>query len=138
MIKEIIPPCAGFVLIRKSETNTSECLLVQTPQGHWGFPKGKRHRKESVLDNALRELYEETGISKSQICIHDEYFSDESSAKGNLAVRYLFATLSDLEAVTRLLPEEHSNIEWIPVDQALKILRPSRREVLQSFPRENF
>ena len=40
-----------------------EVLLVHRPhRGDWSLPKGKRNRRESSLDCALREVHEETGF----------------------------------------------------------------------------
>ncbi|MBL8121382.1 NUDIX hydrolase [Candidatus Saccharibacteria bacterium] len=35
--------------------------------GNYSLPKGKVYRKETLLDGALRELYEETGITAAQL-----------------------------------------------------------------------
>ena len=37
------------------------------PYGIWGFPKGKRDRNETEIECAVRELFEETKISTSDI-----------------------------------------------------------------------
>lgn len=107
-----------------------ECLLVQTPQGQWGFPKGKRNRNESVLDNALRELFEETGLMRLQLDLREDAHFDERSDKGNLAVRYLAATLTDPGATLLLPKNELSDARWWPVAEALPLLKPQRRAVL--------
>ncbi len=37
-------------------------LLLKQHQGHWGFPKGHIEKGERLIDTAVRELREETGI----------------------------------------------------------------------------
>lgn len=125
------PPCAGVVVLRKRD-DAVECLLVQTPQGQWGFPKGKRNRGESVLDNALRELFEETGLMRLQLALRDDLHFDERSDKGNLAVRYLAATLTDPDATLIPARSELADVRWWPVAEASGLLKPARREVLQA------
>lgn len=125
------PPCAGVVVLRRGEAE-AECLLVQTPEGHWGFPKGKRNRSESVLDNALRELFEETGLMRLQLALREDVSVDEVSNKGNLAARYLGATLTDPTAVLVPASGELRDARWWTVTRALGLLRPSRREVLRA------
>ena len=50
----------GVVLV-----NFGSVLLLQYPQGHWGFPKGHYEAEDGVYQQtALRELEEETGISE--------------------------------------------------------------------------
>jgi 8-oxo-dGTP pyrophosphatase MutT (NUDIX family) len=41
-----------------------ECLLVTTPHGQAGFPKGKRTAGETARQTAIRETFEETGLSE--------------------------------------------------------------------------
>jgi len=55
---------AGGIVWRESERNGVEVLLVHRPRYRdWTFPKGKLHKGESLLDAALREVDEETGLS---------------------------------------------------------------------------
>ncbi len=125
------PPCAGVVVLRRRE-RVVECLLVQTPMGQWGFPKGKRNRGESVVENALRELFEETGLMRLQLELFEDLVFDERSEKGNLAVRYLAAALTDPEPTLIPARGELSDVRWWAVDGALTVLRTSRRDVLRA------
>jgi 8-oxo-dGTP pyrophosphatase MutT (NUDIX family) len=127
----IPPPCAGVVVLRRREQRV-ECLLVQTPTGQWGFPKGKRNRGEAVVDNALRELFEETGLMRLQIALREDLTFDERSDKGNLAVRYLAATLTDPDPTLIPAPGELTDVRWWSVDDALGLLKTARRDVLRA------
>ena len=50
---------AGVILINMN----SKVLIVQYPEGHWGFPKGyKETEDKSLVDTAKRELKEEIDI----------------------------------------------------------------------------
>lgn len=42
-------------------------LLVKHSDGHWGLPKGTPKEKETSLQTASRELFEETGIRDIKI-----------------------------------------------------------------------
>lgn len=42
-------------------------LLVHQLSGNWSFPKGHKHRGESDLSAAMRELAEETGINEIEV-----------------------------------------------------------------------
>jgi len=53
---------AGIVLFRNA-SNKNEFLLLNYPQGHWDFVKGKVEGCETPHETALRETKEETGIS---------------------------------------------------------------------------
>jgi 8-oxo-dGTP diphosphatase len=124
------PPCAGVVVFRWRE-GEPWCLLVQTHTGQWGFPKGKRNKGESVVENALRELFEETGLLRLQINLHEDLAIDERSDKGNLAVRYLAATLSDPSPILVRQQQELQAVTWMRIAEAEAVLRPSRRDVLR-------
>ena len=50
-----------ILLLKYSANNT------QGEGGHWDFPKGHVEQNETELETALRELEEETGISKVEI-----------------------------------------------------------------------
>ena len=57
---EFMETSCGVVLV-----NFGSVLLLQYPQGHWGFPKGHYEPEDGVYQQtALRELEEETGISE--------------------------------------------------------------------------
>ena len=53
---------AGIVLFRNA-SNKNEFLLLNYPQGHWDFVKGKVEQGETPYETASRETKEETGIS---------------------------------------------------------------------------
>lgn len=125
------PPCAGVVVLRRRGF-VVECLLVQTPTGQWGFPKGKRNRGEAVLDNALRELFEETGLMRLQLSLREDLYFDERSDKGGLAVRYLAASLTDPDPTLIPAHGELLDVRWCSVVTALTLLKPARREVLRA------
>jgi len=53
---------AGIVLFR-NDSDKNEFLLLNYPQGHWDFVKGKVEKGETPHETALRETKEETGIT---------------------------------------------------------------------------
>ena len=54
---------AGGVVWRSTSTDQVEVLLIHRPHRQdWSLPKGKRHRGESALECAIREVHEETGM----------------------------------------------------------------------------
>lgn len=119
-------------MVLRREAQALTCLLVQTPEGHWGFPKGKRNRGESAIDNALRELFEETGLMRLQFDLREDEHFDECSEKGSLAVRYFAARLTDPNPTLLLAHHELRDARWWPVDDAPSVLKPARRDVLRA------
>ena len=62
--------CAGIIPISYIERKV---LMIQHPEGHWGFPKGHVEFDETELTAAKRELYEETGISLNFVLDTEKY-----------------------------------------------------------------
>jgi 8-oxo-dGTP pyrophosphatase MutT (NUDIX family) len=74
------PKCAGVIVFHygvpsmaiNSDEKSLHVVVVKKAKQlayPWGFPKGGREANETVLENALRELREETGIVKDQLHI---------------------------------------------------------------------
>jgi len=53
---------AGIVLFGNN-SGKNEFLLLNYPQGHWDFVKGKIEQNETSHEAAIRETREETGIT---------------------------------------------------------------------------
>ena len=57
---------AGTVLLCDT-SGGNEFLLLNYPQGHWDFVKGKMEVNETPQETVRREMKEETGISNFQL-----------------------------------------------------------------------
>jgi len=111
---------AGIVLIRNA-SNKNEFLLLNYPQGHWDFVKGKVEEGEMLHETALRETKEETGIS-------DIEFIDgfEESVEYNFKFKnedihktvVFFLAKTNEKKIT--LSHEHNDFVWLEYDDALK------------------
>ena len=55
------------IITFKREGQGIRYLLLHHGGDYWNFPKGRQEKGESELDSALRELKEETGITKVKI-----------------------------------------------------------------------
>lgn len=56
MVKEHISLAAGVIIEKDNH------ILMVYEKGHWGLPKGRRERGESMAEAAIREAKEETGL----------------------------------------------------------------------------
>jgi len=111
---------AGIVLFRNN-SNKNEFLLLNYPQGHWDFIKGKVEQDETSHETALRETKEETNIS-------DIEFIDgfEESVEYNFKFKnedihkivVFFLAKTNEKKIT--LSHEHNNFVWLEYDDALK------------------
>ena len=111
---------AGIVLFRNA-SNKNEFLLLNYPQGHWDFVKGKVEQGETPYETASRETKEETGIS-------DIVFIDgfEESVEYNFKFKnedihktvVFFLAKTNEKKIT--LSHEHNDFVWLEYDDALK------------------
>tara|TARA_Y100000991_G_scaffold210343_1_gene191524 strand:- start:859 stop:1698 length:840 start_codon:yes stop_codon:yes gene_type:complete len=99
----------------------------------WEFPKGRKNINESEYETALREFKEETGISTDHIIniTKEAIFNEEYKSYDNVTYNnkyYITKYNSDIYKfnVNQNNKEQYtevSNIQFIPYEQALKIIR---------------
>jgi len=111
---------AGIVLFRNA-SNKNEFLLLNYPQGHWDFVKGKVEEGETSHETALRETKEETGISDIEFIDGFEEsveynFKFKSEDIHKIVVFFLAKT--NEKKIT--LSHEHNDFVWLEYDDALK------------------
>ncbi len=125
-------PCAGFVVLTKSEPR--KVLLVSNRLGQISFPKGKRNKGETMWEAAVRELYEETGLRVGALGVSrpdQAVYVDERSRSGKAAaIRLFVAQVATELAVAPKDTDELEKAEWVEVNHALSILEPKRCDVL--------
>jgi len=111
---------AGIGLFRNA-SNKNEFLLLNYPQGHWDFVKGKVEPGETPHKTALRETKEETGISDIEFIDgfeesveYDFRFKNEDIHK---KVIFFLAKTNEKKIS---LSHEHNDFVWLEYDDALK------------------
>jgi bis(5'-nucleosidyl)-tetraphosphatase len=104
----------GVLVFR--ETPEREFLLLKHPK-RWDLPKGRLDPGESDLECALRELWEETGITKDQIRIDSDFRYTTSYAVingGATRMKSLLILLGFLTQATPIVVTEHQGFQWFP------------------------
>ena len=111
---------AGIVLFR-NDSNKNEFLLLNYPQGHWDFIKGKIEQDETSHETALRETKEETGISNIEfIDGFEEYVEYDFRFKNeDIHKKVIFFLAKTSEKKIRL-SHEHNGYLWLEYNDALK------------------
>ena len=111
---------AGIVLFR-NDSGKNEFLLLNYPQGHWDFVKGKIEQNETSHETALRETKEETGIPNIEFIDgfeesieYDFRFKNEDIHK---KVIFFLAKTSEKKIS---LSHEHNDYLWLGYNDALK------------------
>lgn len=131
-------PCAGVIVFKHNENEEISVCLVKTHNNVYGFPKGKRNKKEELKDCAYRELQEESGITPGDIEPLDETkVVFESSMtnfnrKGNICVKLYVTKLINKEV--KLNPFDLNEIalcDFIPISVAKLLLMDKRKIVLE-------
>jgi 8-oxo-dGTP pyrophosphatase MutT (NUDIX family) len=114
---------AGCVLFQIDQ-GIIKYLLLRYGLGHWGFPKGNIEVGEKEQDAGIREVQEETGISKILLIdnfrekVH--YIYKRQGKTIHKEVVYFLAK-SNEKKVT--LSFEHSEYKWLCYEDSLKQLR---------------
>jgi ADP-ribose pyrophosphatase YjhB (NUDIX family) len=104
----------------------------------WGFPKGRRNYNEKDINSALREFQEETGYNKNSLNLiqnilpFEEIFTG-SNYKSYKHKYYVSHLDKNIDPVSNYQKSEVSKVEWLPLTECLKIIRPynlERKDVL--------
>ena len=111
---------AGIVLFR-NDSDKNEFLLLNYPQGHWDFVKGKIEQNETSHETALRETKEETGISNIEFVngFEESVEYDFRFKKENIHKKVIFFLAKTNEKNIKL-SHEHNDYLWLEYSDALK------------------
>ena len=111
---------AGIVLFRNT-INKNEFLLLNYPQGHWDFTKGKIELNETPHQTALRETKEETGISNIEfIDGFEEWVEYDFRFKKEDIHKKVIFFLAKTDEQNIRLSHEHNDYVWLEYNDALK------------------
>ena len=107
----LIIACGGVVY------NTDKQLLMIYRNDKWDLPKGKIEKNEVIIDAAIREVTEETGVGDLMVTkpLNTTYHVFNSKGKFKLKKTYWFLMKSNYNAP--LVPQEEENIQaavWRP------------------------
>ena len=111
---------AGIVLFR-NDSDKNEFLLLNYPQGHWDFVKGKVEQGETPHETALRETKEETGITNIEFIdgFEESVEYDFRFKKEDIHKKVIFFLAKTNEKNIKL-SHEHNDYLWLEYNDALK------------------
>jgi 8-oxo-dGTP pyrophosphatase MutT (NUDIX family) len=120
---------AGIAVI----TENRRLLLTQSYNNLWGVPKGKKEINETLLECALREVVEESGIKISSRNICDEFTFVPSYDK-KLTIHIFKYLMSEMEYITfemkniniNDLHEDSTGFGWIKIDCLIDIVNDDK------------
>lgn len=99
----------------------------------WGFPKGRRMRKETDLDCALREFFEETNIQKDSytLCRNLQFSEIFKGTNGIMYKHIYFIGLlidnNSIDLEQKLTPVQRREVSlvcWKNFDECRSLIRP--------------
>ena len=111
---------AGIVLFR-NDSSKNEFLLLNYPQGHWDFVKGKVEKNETPHETAIRETGEETGITNIEFIdgFEESVEYDFRFKKEDIHKKVIFF-LAKTDEKNIKLSHEHNDYLWLEYSDALK------------------
>ena len=111
---------AGIVLFRNN-SGKNEFLLLNYPQGHWDFVKGKIEQNETSRKAAIRETREETGITNIEFIdgFEESVEYDFRFKKEDIHKKVIFF-LAKTDEKNIKLSHEHNDYLWLEYSNALK------------------
>ena len=103
-----------IVVFNETQDEALFCIRAKEPyKGLYNFVGGKVEEGETNEDAAYRELYEETGISKSDIEL--DHFMDLNYFKYENNLQVYYGILKN----EVILVEERNKLEWVPINEEL-------------------
>jgi len=111
---------AGIVLFQNFH-GTNRFLLLNYPQGHWDFIKGKMEYDETPHETARREAGEETGITDIEfIDGFEESVEYEFRFNNDLIQKTVVFFLAKTNTSKISLSHEHRDFVWLEYEDAMK------------------
>lgn len=122
--------------------DTGRLLVLKRPKTNdtWQFPQGGLKEDEKPSDGILREILEETGISKNSLVQIDEYseplsyqlpidYRSRKTGRGQAQYWFLFKFIGDDSEINISESDESIAWRWMTVKQILKVVVDFRSRV---------
>ena len=108
-------------------------LLLHYTAGHWDFPKGTMETGETKEETAIRELYEETGLTVELDTSFEtvtNYFYNHYQFGTIPKTVYFFVGKTENKHVR--LSHEHIDFLWLPYEESLtQLTYENAQEILE-------
>jgi bis(5'-nucleosidyl)-tetraphosphatase len=131
---------AGVIVFRRTAAGCQFLLLRSklTRRPLWEFPKGGVQDGETLLDAALRELREETGLAASDVRLIDafEFTEDYRFTAGvgadrtHIRKRVTYYLAETTRTEVTISPDEATRFAWLPADETKRKLRYKARRAM--------
>lgn len=113
---------AGGVVLRYGEREIEVALLGRVNDGSWVFPKGTPTAGESLMETALREVREETGLDVRIIRPLGEMTYSFAAAGERVHKIVHFFLMEATGGDPSLHDAEYDEVRWVTVPEARRML----------------
>ena len=128
---------AGAIIFRRKDGKKEFLLIYSKRNNIWGFPKGHIESGEEEKDAALREIREETGLTRLRFIsdFREEDIYPAISTRGEFRGREItkhsiyFLCETDEEKIT-VDGREISEFSWLPFSEAKTLLSFGSQKIL--------
>lgn len=116
---------AGGIIFRENPNNIPEVALISVKNRKlWTLPKGMINKGEKIVDAAIREVKEETGLEGNIVRKLGQssywFYLKEANLKCKKTV-YYFLMRHERGEINSNSPEV-DDVQWFPVDKAIERL----------------
>ncbi len=133
---------AGIIIYRKTPEGP-KFLLLYHGHNYWNFAKGKIESEEKSFQTALREIKEETGLTKDDLRFSQYFKAYEKFSfwrrvgnKNARIFKIVIFYLAETKQAAIKLSKEHDGYGWFTYREAMKILskyKDSQRVLKQAY-----
>ena len=110
----------GALVCRRENDKIQMLILKHRLGGHWSFPKGHVESAETERETALREVWEETGLTIDMVKNFREMVTYSPKPGIEKDVVYFLGYVHDSR--TTMQVEEVSEIRWVDLHKAQDFL----------------
>lgn len=118
-------------------------LLVHTSDkteiGYYSIPKGHLKENEKIIEGAIREVYEETGIKVDKNKLGEQYKLKQVNGKTLFYYIYEIKDLKEIGLKHTIIKKKKlqlEEIDWagfISIRQAKKVINPMQSKILDTY-----
>lgn len=115
---------AGIVIYRRTPEGI-KFLILYHGGSYWNFPKGRIEKEEKSFAAAVREVYEEAGISSHDLKITPNFKAYEKfyfRRGGQSIFKIVIFYLAETRLVQVKISREHQGYGWFQFKDAQRIL----------------
>src|SRR5690349_472285 len=122
---------AGGVVYRWDKDKSLFLLLASNKRGVWCLPKGLIEENEDEVTTAMREVREETGVSRVKLRGKVGQIKYQFGFRAKTFDKTVHFFLFETDQADAKVGTEHDAMEWMPYEKALQTLSyPNEKDML--------